>query len=74
MTIKETEKELESKGYIGIFWNITDVIERAEDKGHVLSENEAMQILKSLKYSHDCNYGITWETIDAEIANFEGNK
>lgn len=62
---------------ISITWSTEDVKQQLiemQEKGHytgkTLSDDEAWKILKEVKESHDCNYGITWETIESSIDNF----
>ena len=58
--------DFEAKGSIS--WCAEDIIERARDcKKYYLIPNkkQAQEILEELIDNHDCNYGITWEHIDA---------
>lgn len=53
---------------ISITWCAQDVIDCADDYFvNKLEEDEAWQILKQLHDNHDCNYGLTWEHIQAAI-------
>ncbi len=74
MTIKKIKAELKKMGYIGILWHEDDIIETARKNNHTLSQKDASIILQNLQHNHDCNYGITWETINAEIGSFIDKK
>ena len=52
------------QGTISIVWGLQDVEDRAKDKGYLLKEGEAQQVLDMLKDKHDCNIGITWDVMD----------
>ena len=52
---------------ISIVWGIDDVMERAKQDEKEITEDQARKVLKMMKDNHDCNYGITWETISAYI-------
>ena len=62
--LKAARELLESDGNIVILWNIEDVISRAKEKGKRVSKKAARIILDDVENYHDCNYGITWETLD----------
>lgn len=65
--IHQLAKEINS---IAILWSTDDIIERAKENYHTLTKEDAFIILSNLKKNHDCNYGITWETIDSETGLF----
>lgn len=48
------------KDEITITWHIDDVKEVRAD----LTDDQARQVLQYVDRYHDCNYGITWETLD----------
>lgn len=48
---------------IRIVWCVEDVISIAKEDGKNVSREQAFEILKILQRDHDCNYGITNETI-----------
>lgn len=52
------------KNTISISWGVEDVEQRATENGYLLGEGEALAVLQMLKDKHDCNFGITWDTID----------
>lgn len=51
-----------------ILWQVEDVLLRADD-GHEISVEEAEGIIENLNEIADCNYGITWDTLDNGIDN-----
>lgn len=44
---------------ICIEWTYKDVLEVRPD----LNENQAQIVLAHVEKNHDCNYGITWDTL-----------
>lgn len=56
----------EKKDSIEIVWHIDDIKQQNES----LTDDQARKILKNLEEKHDCNFGITWETIDYEIERY----
>lgn len=54
---------------IAIVWSIEDV----QGQDETLTDEEAMNVLDMLENKHDCNYGISWDTIDDTIANLYPN-
>ena len=57
---------------IHIIWSYEDIISRAEDAGcKVPSKKKAIEILKEIEHRHDCNLGVTWDTIDFYLESKE---
>ncbi|MDB4590933.1 hypothetical protein OAH77_04450 [Flavobacteriaceae bacterium] len=53
---------------ISITWSTWDVIEYAKEHKNVeITEWLAYRILTAIERSHDCNYGITWDSLDFGI-------
>lgn len=52
-----------SEAYIQIKWHISDILSRRPD----LTDEECVEVLRSLKNNHDATIGINWETIDQTI-------
>jgi len=48
-------------------WCTDDVIHQAEENETPITELEAQKATEQLRNSHDCNNGITWETLTAVI-------
>lgn len=44
---------------IALIWSVEDVLDLRSD----LTTDQAWQVLQVCKRSHDCNHGITWETL-----------
>ena len=57
----------EWKDNIAIVWSTEDVIERAKEQKIKVTKSKAREVLQSMLRGHDCNYGITWDTIDAYL-------
>ena len=51
-----------SPDWISLHWHISDVQECAD--GRTMSDADAQDILAELKQRHDCNNGVTWDTIN----------
>ncbi len=49
---------------IKLSWCIEDVMERAKQRSIKLSRKEAALVLETCLHRHDCNLGITWDTLD----------
>jgi hypothetical protein len=64
--LKIFERYWEDK--IAIIWSAEDVIAEAKQNGKRCSKEKAQEILQSLYDDHDCNYGITWQTIDEYLS------
>lgn len=50
---------LADRHQIAVIWSVEDV--QQERPG--LNDDAAWQVLQSVEHNHDCNYGITWETL-----------
>jgi hypothetical protein len=53
-----------------ISWSVGDVHYKANDMGLVLTQEDAIQILKDVVRTHDCEYGITWLSFEMRIPDF----
>lgn len=68
-------KYIDTPDKIFIEWCIEDVISRAKDlkdfrKNQVTpTDEQAREILQAMDRRHDCNLGITWDTIDDYLWN-----
>ena len=67
-TVKEIKEHLSTYPDDAIIavaiWQAEDVIQKAEDMGKTVSQEDADDIIDSIHYNHDCTIGITWDTID----------
>jgi len=52
---------------IEISWHYLDVLQQAKEIGVKCSKQRAKKILQVMKSKHDCNFGITWETINCYL-------
>jgi hypothetical protein len=50
---------LAKRHQIAVTWCVADVLEVRPD----LSDNEAWEVLQTAKKYHDCDCGITWDTL-----------
>ena len=55
---------INEKGELIITWCAEDVLEQAKRTGIPCTEAQAHSILATMNHGHDCNLGITWDTID----------
>lgn len=53
-----------------IIWVKDDVIGRAEEKGFIMDECDADCILSDMNHQADCEYGMTWDTIDSKVEDW----
>jgi len=51
-------------------WGTEDLHTQAKYYGMYLSEEDAQQALKDMIQHHDCNYGITWDTINSYLDDY----
>jgi hypothetical protein len=56
---------LAKRQQIAVIWSVEDVQENRPD----LSDDEAWEVLQAVKHDHDCNYGITWDTLEMTASN-----
>jgi hypothetical protein len=52
---------------IAIVWQTDDIIHYAKMKKQKISKEEAIDVLQTMLRRHDCEYGISWETINANL-------
>ena len=50
-----------------VLWLDDDVISRANERKLTVSDELTAEILESLEHTHDANFGITWDHIDAAL-------
>jgi hypothetical protein len=66
-SVKEAIKHLKSMGdqhVAMILWCEEDVLERAKELCITITTDQAQEILSDMERHHDCEIGITWDTID----------
>lgn len=59
---------------IAISWSADDIIEHARNQEVELDEETAIEMLHSIFHNHDCEYGLTWNTISESIHSLEFNE
>ena len=52
---------------IAIIWTIDDILGTAATMDINMNNDQAWEVLKTLKNNHDSNYGITWDRIEGLI-------
>jgi len=68
----EDVKRLVDPNWMASWWHIDDVIERAENSGEQLTEDEAREVLRLMSKYEDCEIGMNWEVIDGWIDHVKG--
>lgn len=53
-----------------VVWSKEDVQQCAMEKGFFISDESAVEILKEIECNHDCQFGITWETISIYLDEY----
>jgi hypothetical protein len=53
--------------FITIIWTIDDILGTAATMDINMNNDQAWEVLKTLKNNHDSNYGITWDRIESLI-------
>ena len=67
LAIDNIKEVYEEQGYFGSHWHIDDIIDKAEEMGYECSIKNAMEIAATIMKHDDCNYGITWDTLEYAI-------
>jgi hypothetical protein len=66
--LQRMENEIEiADDKIQIVWQVDDVLEKAKEDGVKITKEQAYEVLGLVERNHDCNYGITWDTISSWI-------
>ena len=60
-------QELRARNYALAVWSVEDVLIRAEDRDLTVTQEQAECVIGMLDSKQDCNYGITWDTLDIYI-------
>lgn len=62
---------LENRKSIALTWNIVDVQTKAKEEYEVdITDECAFQILQEIERCHDCNNGVTYDTLDYSIETY----
>jgi len=61
-----------SENSIAIIWSIEDVKQELDEDYPQLkyTDEDCMEVLHSVQDNHDAYYGVSWETIHANIENY----
>ena len=54
-----------SNNWISLWWHISDAQDCAGDAP--MSDEDARDILEKIKHGHDCNNGVSWDTINHHV-------
>jgi hypothetical protein len=60
-------------GKIALVWCIEDVLDKADELGIALSNEEAENILDDIFDHHDCEMGVSWVTLGCAIEDYPRN-
>ena len=67
-TLMERLSQMDENTPIAVaLWTPEDVEGHAEDNGETLTDAEVATILDRMNRHHDCEYGITWDTLNNEM-------
>ena len=56
------------------YWQVGDVIEKAEEMGEEITREEAEQILEDMECHIDCEFGVSWTNVSEGIKDFINNR
>jgi hypothetical protein len=72
-TVAEAKHRLKGiEGHVAVaIWQREDVIGRAEERGIKITDEQADDILDNIDRKQDCEYGISWTTIDCYLDDFK---
>lgn len=75
-TVAEARKRLKGiEGHVAVvIWCREDVIGRAKEWGIEITPEQADDILDEVDRKHDCEVGITWDTLDYYIDEIKRRK
>lgn len=70
------EQTLVDRGHAVAMWSYHDVVGYAVGKepAIIIPDFIAKEIIYEVHHNHDCNHGITWDTLDYYIWRFEEEK
>lgn len=60
--------ELERRGFIRVFWNSEDVMQKAKEMGITLTEDQVVDVMQSIRDNFDASIGVNWDVIEYHIA------
>ncbi len=74
--INDAKAVLLAAGYVPYYWHIQDIADRDGENNDTeqsdLTDAELRYIAQNVADNADANYGICWETFDAEIDEVKG--
>ena len=74
-TIDRLQRSYKPDEHIAVaIWCESDVIDRAEKLGTVVTQEEAQDILDTIDRKQDCSVGVSWDTLDAFIDECIANR
>lgn len=65
--IENAKAILEQANICAIYWGVNDIIGRAKEIDVLLTEEQAIKIIKDIERQHDSTVGVTWETIEFHV-------
>lgn len=70
---EELRAEFEQYKRESVKWSVEDFTWRAKDIGYEITEEKAQEALERMIEKHDCELGITWDTVDFFIEEYGTN-
>ena len=52
---------------ISHIWTVEDVLDKAEELGLTLTEEQAVDVLRNVEAEIDCEVGVTWDVIETHV-------
>lgn len=68
---KELHKLLSDPDIGYVAWEKNDVLERAQKRSIKITEEHARNVIEEAIYRHDCTLGITWDTLDVYLDEYQ---
>jgi len=69
--LKEIKELISTPDIIYIAWGVEDVLMRAGEREIAISDENARRVLEKIKHYHDASIGISWDTIDYWLDEYE---
>lgn len=71
--LEDLQKEFDQYKKESIKWSIEDFtsFEKSEDTLYPITEEDAQKLLEDMIKHHDASLGITWDTVESYLQNWE---
>jgi hypothetical protein len=72
--IEILQKENPEESICMNYWQVGDVLEKAEEMGEEITREEAELILEDMERHIDCEFGVSWDNVSEGIKDFVSNR